>query len=486
MPGTSPTFGDEFQDEVAELVQSGHTDPQIQHHLQTRHSLTVSLRTLTRRKGDWGLIGRTAGLTDDQLKESIQLYFNQGWTISRIHHALKTTHHYKKSFRTLERKLNTMELSKRIDDIDRNKFDIPTVVSCMMELHQTPEGRNVGYRKMKQLLQTKYGICVHQLTVALINRTLDPEGVDNRTKRVLKRRVFNVPGPNFIWSADGHDKLKKFGITMYGFIDAWSRKVLAVHVHVTNNDPRHIGYYYLNLVKSLGGIPRRTTTDQGTETIHMAGHQINLTEQFNLECIDSPQSHLFTKSTHNQKIECLWSQLMKQYNCEVIKALFDAEEKEYYNPNDPLQKLLFLYLWVPLLQRGLDEWKVNYNLFQRRPDKKSMLPSGCSADWCYTYPDQEDGEQGIVTVPTTAVDALQSAFYPNLEDMMRTLPAWFTESIDELVQGLRITIPLVDVHNVWAIFADMDLAISNYDAAWEADPLNEPSQTFSARAWAHG
>ncbi|KNE86757.1 hypothetical protein PSTG_19879, partial [Puccinia striiformis f. sp. tritici PST-78] len=93
---------------------------------------------------------------------------------------------------------------------------------------------------MKQLLQTKYGICVHQLTVALINRTLDPEGVDNRTKRVLKRRVFNVPGPNFIWSADGHDKLKKFGITMYGFIDAWSRKVLAVHVHVTNNDPRHI------------------------------------------------------------------------------------------------------------------------------------------------------------------------------------------------------------------------------------------------------
>ncbi|KNF05852.1 hypothetical protein PSTG_00846 [Puccinia striiformis f. sp. tritici PST-78] len=107
----------------------------------------------------------------------------------------------------------------------------------------------------KQLLQTKYGLSVHNITVAMINRTLDPEGVDNRSKRVLKRRVFHVPGPNYIWSADGHDKLKKFGITIYGFIDAWSRKVLGIFVHVTNNDPRHIGYYYLQLVKSQGGYP---------------------------------------------------------------------------------------------------------------------------------------------------------------------------------------------------------------------------------------
>ncbi|KAI7966967.1 hypothetical protein MJO29_000244 [Puccinia striiformis f. sp. tritici] len=77
---------------------------------------------------------------------------------------------------------------------------------------------------------------------------------------------------------------------MYGFIDAWSRKVLAVHVHVTNNDPRHIGYYYLNLVKSLGGIPRRTTTDRGTETIHMAGHQINLNASTRLNPTFSPRA----------------------------------------------------------------------------------------------------------------------------------------------------------------------------------------------------
>ena len=168
------------------------------------------------------------------------------------------------------------------------------------------------------------------MTVALINKTLDPVGVDNRSKRVLKRRVFKTPGPNYIWSADGHNKLKKFWITLYGFINAWSHKILGIYVHVTNNNPCHIGYYYLQLVKSCGGIPRRTSTDRGTETIHMAGHQINLTAQYNPESTDPTKSHLFTKSTHNQKIECLWSQLMKQYNSELINKLFHAVEHKYY------------------------------------------------------------------------------------------------------------------------------------------------------------
>lgn len=174
--------------------------------------------------------------------------------------------------------------------------------------------------------------------MAIINRTLDPEGVDARSKRVLKRRVFKTPGPNYIWSADGHDKLKKLGITLYSFIDVWSRKILGIFVHVTNNDPRHIGYYYLQLVKREGGIPRRTTTDRGTETIHMAGHQMNLTEQFNQHCPDPSQSHLFTKSTHNQKIECLWSQLMKQFNTELINQIYAALELNLYNQEDPVER----------------------------------------------------------------------------------------------------------------------------------------------------
>jgi transposase InsO family protein len=74
-----------------------------------------------------------------------------------------------------------------------------------------------------------------------ILKELDPEGMEMRLKKTCKRRVFWTIGPNHIWAADGHDKLNCFGITVYGFIDAWSRKVLGIFVHVTNNYPRHIG-----------------------------------------------------------------------------------------------------------------------------------------------------------------------------------------------------------------------------------------------------
>ncbi|KAI7963851.1 hypothetical protein MJO29_004278 [Puccinia striiformis f. sp. tritici] len=232
-------FGDEFQAEVTDMVKRGLTDTDILNAIAENHSISVSQRTLTRRKEDWGLIFQPTTQTN-QLEDSIRTYFERGLTDAQIHHALTTSHDYTQSIRTLERKIQSMSLTRRTDDLDNNKVDMNTVVSCIEELHNTPEGRNAGYHKIRQLLQTKYGLSVHNITMAMINRTLDPEGVDNRSKRVLKRRVFHVPGPNYIWSADGHDKLKKFGITIYGFIDAWSRKVLGIFVHVTNNDPRHI------------------------------------------------------------------------------------------------------------------------------------------------------------------------------------------------------------------------------------------------------
>ncbi|KAH9454748.1 hypothetical protein Pst134EB_014813 [Puccinia striiformis f. sp. tritici] len=325
------------------------------------------------------------------------------------------------------------------------------------KIHLTPEGSNVGYRKLRHLLCTKYGINIHLQTAARLNRSLDPEG-----------------------SADGHDKLKKFGLTIYGFIDAWSRKVLGIFVHTTNNNPRHIGYYYLQLVKEVGGIPQRTTTDRGTETIDLAGHQMNLMGQFG--SIDPDKCHRFTKSVHNQKIECLWSQLMKQYNSELIRQLYEADKKEYYNPTNPVHHVLFLYLWVPLLQDGLNEWLTNYNSFKRRYDPKSMLPTGCSANVCYENPEEYDGEEGLIPVDLSRVDELEHEHYPDAEDLMRTSPGWFSEIIDRLKTEMELDWPELHTQNVWGTFSLLEAAIEAYDSAWLEDPTNDPEETIPARA----
>ena len=47
----------------------------------------------------------------------------------------------------------------------------------------------------------------------------DPEGVQVRTRRRLRRRKYTSPGPNFVWHIDGHDKLKPYGFSIHGDID---------------------------------------------------------------------------------------------------------------------------------------------------------------------------------------------------------------------------------------------------------------------------
>ncbi|OAW00082.1 hypothetical protein PTTG_08538 [Puccinia triticina 1-1 BBBD Race 1] len=186
------------------------------------YNIKTSEQTVTQRKATWGLLFK-ANQETPQLDKIILKYYQQGLTNSEIYNALKKRHRYSPGQQTFERKIQTMGLQRRQDVTDDNDgTGMELVLECVKKIHQTPEGQNVGYCKLKHLLQMKFGLNIHLTTAASINRALDPEGVERQSKRALKRRVFEVPGPNFIWSANGHNKLKKFGITLYGFIDAWN------------------------------------------------------------------------------------------------------------------------------------------------------------------------------------------------------------------------------------------------------------------------
>ena len=60
----------------------------------------------------------------------------------------------------------------------------------------------------------------------LIHKTLDPEGVERRFRRRLKRRKYYAKGPNYIWHIDGYDKLKLFGFCISGTVDGYGRRIL--------------------------------------------------------------------------------------------------------------------------------------------------------------------------------------------------------------------------------------------------------------------
>ena len=111
---------------------------------------------------------------------------------------LEKYHDMSMSLSTLKRRLSEYNLKRNKTDVDlpdierliRNKLDGP--------------GSIAGYRGMWHTLHVKYGLYIPREEVASVLRRLDPVGVAERKRHKLKRRKYNLPGPNYCWHVDGN------------------------------------------------------------------------------------------------------------------------------------------------------------------------------------------------------------------------------------------------------------------------------------------
>ncbi|KAI7955225.1 hypothetical protein MJO28_005625 [Puccinia striiformis f. sp. tritici] len=81
-----PALGDKFKPIVLELIREGKTNGEILRHLEEVHHVRIAERTLTRRKGTWGL-SQDTNKQEVLLEELIIKYFGDGLTNSQIHHS---------------------------------------------------------------------------------------------------------------------------------------------------------------------------------------------------------------------------------------------------------------------------------------------------------------------------------------------------------------------------------------------------------------
>ncbi|KAI7961840.1 hypothetical protein MJO28_002329 [Puccinia striiformis f. sp. tritici] len=445
---------------IASLLSEGWKGPDILTILEEEYGWKISLRTLSRLRQNWGL--RLCDLMPPEnvpdllppIRASLISAHQNGFRVAEMRSQLHTELNLDVSHRTVKRYLRRLKLKQRRDDIAEGKLTREEAVAHIRHAREALLANTAGYRRMRQILVTNYGLHLPRKTVYEILSELDPEGMNMRLKRNCKRRVFRVAGPNHIWSADGHDKLKPYGITVYGFIDAWSRKVLGIFVHVTNNDPRHVGVYLLQLAQSLGGIPKKLTTDKGTETGDMATFQIQLSHEFIEDLTpEQAQEHMhYTKSIHNQRIESLWSRMMTEHNRPVIDNILKHMEKEAYDDSDPLQKLLFVFLWVPVFQASADSWVESHNAFRKRRDKRTCLPTGVAPVFSYSNPEHFQTSDLLVPIPHERFDELLEEHYPNLEQMFTHTPAFFHDVASQLFRDMGYTFQNLAIGHVWHVF----------------------------------
>ncbi len=168
------------------------------------------------------------------------------------------------SKRTLPRLCRKLNLFRR-----KNQTDIEEIAS-FVQSEMVTSGRLQGYRWL-HLRAIRRGCVVSQETMI---KEIDPEGVELRRARHLRRRQYFSRGPNALWHMDSYDKLKPYGIAINGCIDGFSRFVLWMEAYNTNSDPKVIADYYISTVTRIGGCPERLRADLVTENGHVKAMQV--------------------------------------------------------------------------------------------------------------------------------------------------------------------------------------------------------------------
>ena len=137
---------------------------------------------------------------------------------------------------------------------------------------------------------------------------MDPWGVALRKSDLLRARgCYIVPGPNYIWSIDGHLKLSNYGIQIYAAIDTYSSYIPWIYVGVSATTAISVVKMFLTAVDILQIQPQFCRADRGSETglIMVAHWQLHQSRQPDISVDDAI---MFGTSVANVRIESYWSQ----------------------------------------------------------------------------------------------------------------------------------------------------------------------------------
>ncbi|XP_066933340.1 uncharacterized protein [Clytia hemisphaerica] len=297
--------------------------------------------------------------------------FHQGLSYKEILACLLKSLNLVLSLRQLKRILRDNNLRRR-----GNNNQVAIVNAIQSELRG--DGCNLGYRSMHQKLILRHRLNTSREQVRLLLLHLDPEGVESRKRRRLRRRTYHCRGPNDVWHIDGYDKLKPYGFAVHGCVDGYSRKVLWLTVGSTNNDPEIIAKHYLDYVSEIKGTARRIRADCGTENSNVAGVQrfFRLHAEDEDDNFSGLESFLYGKSTSNQRIEAYWSRLRgaaSQFWINLFKDMRDAGELD---ETDDIYRDCLRFSFMGLVQQSLDDARLLHNTHRIRPYPLQECPNG--------------------------------------------------------------------------------------------------------------
>ncbi|XP_074646401.1 uncharacterized protein LOC141902527 [Tubulanus polymorphus] len=182
-------------------------------------------------------------------------------------------------------------------------------------------------------------------------RRVDPDGIDERKRKTLKRREYWVPGPNFIWHVDGNHKLIRWRIVIHGGIDGFSR--IPVFMRCSNNNRADTVFRSFKNAVERYGLPQKVRSDHGGENVLIADYIIAHPDR-------GPGHFITGRSVHNQRIERLWRDVYSLCTSTFYNLFHSLEEECLLIADNDVDLYVLHMVFLPRLQnsinRFIDAW----------------------------------------------------------------------------------------------------------------------------------
>ncbi|KAJ7456355.1 hypothetical protein B0H11DRAFT_1739290, partial [Mycena galericulata] len=225
-----------------------------------------------------------------------------------------------------------------------------------------------------------------------------PDEFDNRFVGKKKPNKHRIPlkalGPFHQEHSDGHEKLSEQGLNIgagihlpiYASKDQFCAVVDALLLMPNVRNGNAIAHYYLDLIEKRGFlISMQLTTDMGKEVNEM--HKIHealryvvfVRDEVAPEFIPPQWPHSVKQSsTNNTPIEGFWRWLRDGDGHSVKMTLQQGAATGIFLPHDAIHRQTFYWLWVPLIQNGLDDYREYWNNHTLKGSKGKLNGSGSS------------------------------------------------------------------------------------------------------------
>ncbi|KAH8654704.1 hypothetical protein BGZ61DRAFT_194016 [Ilyonectria robusta] len=227
-----------------------------------------------------------------------------------------------------------------------------------------------------------------------------PNEVEIR-KRMFRRKKghFLVPGPNYQWCIDGHDKLKAYGFEIYAAIDAYSRNIIWFYVGHSATTALSVLKQYLAACDTYGFRPWYLQADRGSETPLIAAAHWNFAlaadgrVEWNGKVFQQGKrlkdSYKAAPSTKNVKIESWWERMLHVSSRQWVDYFGELARDGDFD-GDMLEDQIAIYaVFEDILRQELFDFVEAWNIHRIRLQKNRPHVVHGQPWMNYHYPDPE-------------------------------------------------------------------------------------------------